>query len=509
MHNGSKRPDWLLKTLPGGSERTVVVDMLLVNPLVLARDPVERQLMMPYFPLGLLYLAATLRDAGYRVALFDGAFCQDTAAFEDALDIHQPRAVGISILSTVRDAASEFASLARDRGIPVVVGGADPTGRPDSYLLSTAAQREPIADVVVVGEGEETLLELLPAVLGLDGHKPLASIRGIAYRNEAGTVVRTPPRSLRHDLDSLPLPARDLVDIEAYQRAWRQAHGFSSLSLIATRGCPYGCAWCQKSVFGRTFRPRSPELVAEEMRLIKKQYQPDQLRIVDDVMGIDRGWLRRWRDAVLNLDAVIPFECLSRVDLVDREMLTWLKEAGCARISFGAESGSQRILDAMNKGTTVEQARRAASLCHELGIQVYFYIMVGYLGEEWDDIRKTARFLRETMPDAFSSTIAYPLPGTPFYDQVADRLIQAHDWRYTAENRTLYRGRYHTLFYRWVQRWFYKEWQVARLCQKIEPVTPLQALKGVGGLALVRVALPLLRLLPPDARAVPLSVPGH
>jgi anaerobic magnesium-protoporphyrin IX monomethyl ester cyclase len=208
--------------------------------------------------------------------------------------------------------------------------------------------------------------------------------------------------------------------------------------------------------------------VAEEMAQIRERYRPDQIRVVDDVMGIDRDWVRSWHDALLEKEAVIPFECLSRVDLMDEEMARLLKEVDCRRIHFGAESGSQTVLDAMNKGTTVEQIHRAAELCRRLDIETYFYMMVGYPGEDWSDLERSVALLRDTRPDAFSTTIAYPLPGTPFHEEVRDRLAfegQAMpDWLHTAENRLLFeRGRYSTFFYRRVIRWFHSEWRDARL----------------------------------------------
>ncbi len=321
--------------------------------------------------------------------------------------------------------------------------------------------------------------------------------------------MHTAPRPLRRDLDQIPFPARDLLDLEAYRRAWTSRHGYWSLSVITTRGCPYSCAWCQKGVFGKSFRARSPESVALEIRQIKERYQPDQLRIVDDVTGINRRWVKAWRDALIEQDAVIPFECLSRVDLIDRELLGWLQEAGCVRISFGAESGSQRVLDAMSKGTKMDEIYRAAQLCHELGIEVYFYIMVGYPGEAWSDIQLTAKLLRETLPDEFSSTIAYPLPGTPFYDQVRERLIASADWRHTAENRLLYRGQYSTHFYRWVQRWLRKEWQLARVRAGKKPERPGTRLGLHIARWLARLAVAVLRYGPTDARPVPDTAPSH
>lgn len=482
-------------------------DLLLVNPLFLEQDPVERQLMTPYFPLGLLYLAETARQAGYTVSLFDGMFQSSDEAFVAALEKEQPRVVGISILATVRAAALRLADLAHRHGATVVVGGADPTGRPESYL-DPQGNGSTIVDVVVVGEGEQTLLELLPALLdgahlhGADMETNLDQIRGLVYRNADGEVVSTPARKHCADLDSLPMPARDLLDIEAYRQAWRSHHGLFSLSIIATRGCPYGCTWCQKSVFGRSFRPRSPEAVAEEMRLIKEQYHPDQLRIVDDVMGIDRKWVRAWHDSVLSKDAVTPFECLSRVDLMDEELVRLLKEAGCVRIAFGAESGSQKVLDAMNKGTQVEQIRLAAGLCRHYGIETYFYIMLGYPGEEWPDILMTVDLLKETRPDTFSSTIAYPLPGTDFFEEVKHRLLDTPDWDYTAENRLLFERQYSTRFYRWVQRWLHQEWRAARLRHGEASAPPLRQLRHQAGRLTSRGMVELLRHLPNERQVV-------
>ncbi|MGC9333705.1 MAG: B12-binding domain-containing radical SAM protein, partial [Anaerolineae bacterium] len=225
-------------------------------------------------------------------------------------------------------------------------------------------------------------------------------------------------------------------------------------------------------------------------------YHPDQLRIVDDVMGIDRNWVRAWHDAVLAREAVTPFECLSRVDLMDEELVRLLREAGCIRIAFGAESGSQKVLDAMNKGTRVEQIRRATELCRSFGIEIYFYIMLGYPGEEWPDILKTVDLLKDTRPDQFSSTVAYPLPSTEFYEEVKHRLLDAPDWDYTAENRLLFQREYSTRFYHWVQRWLHQEWHMARLRHGEERASSARQLRKTAGLWGARLMVRLLRYAP-------------
>ncbi|MBI4491794.1 MAG: B12-binding domain-containing radical SAM protein [Chloroflexi bacterium] len=449
-------------------------EVLLCNPLAIARDPVEQRLMEPYFPLGLLYLAAVLRQADFGVSIFDGAFTRDFGAFERALAEREPRVVGLSVLNTTRSSAREHAARARASGALVVLGGPDPTAQPERYFSDPAWQG--LVDVVALGEAEETIVELCHALLR-DGRaanpSDLGHVRGLALLDSQGSLVRTVPRPFIADLDRLPEPARDLVDLDPYQDAWRARRGYSSLSLLTARGCPFHCAWCAKPVFGRRFRQRSPARVAAEMRHLRDAYHPDQLRIVDDTLPINRRWLAQWRDEVVRQDAAIPFECLSRVDLVDEGVLRDLKAAGCRKISFGAESGSQKVLDAMGKGISVEQTIAAADLMKKLGLETYFFVMVGYPGEELEDIQATLRLLERTLPDEFSSTIAYPLPGTEFYEQVRDRLLQDRDWKYSAENTLLFqRDRYSTRFYRWVQRWFQKEVALARLRARGRAVSP-------------------------------------
>jgi radical SAM superfamily enzyme YgiQ (UPF0313 family) len=236
------------------------------------------------------------------------------------------------------------------------------------------------------------------------------------------------------------------------------------------------------------------------MRQIKETYNPDQIRVVDDITGVNKKWVLDWRDAILERNAAIPFECLTRVNLASEEMLAALKDIGCRQIYFGAESGSQKVLDAMNKGAKVPQVYETAERCKQLGIDLYFFMMVGYPGEEWDDLLLSATMLRQTLPEAFSTTIAYPLPGTPFYEQMRDRLMfesEWHlDWDYTGENRLLFRReRYNTLFYRMVIRWFYKEWEDAWL-EAGKPAALSRRLWIKAALWVYRIATRALALVP-------------
>ncbi|MFQ5978866.1 MAG: B12-binding domain-containing radical SAM protein [Candidatus Heimdallarchaeota archaeon] len=443
-------------------------DITLVHPLFLNKDQMELRLKTPYFPLGLLYLAAVLRRHEYNVEIFDCTFRKGFEEFEDYLSRFSPFIVGIGSLITSRRNALQLAGQAHRYNAKVILGGPDPTAIPERYLYYRAEDGIFPVDFVISGEGEITLLELMNHYFQR-GNSPdnLKKIPGLRLRAKNNRVVSTGDRSYISDLDSIPFPARDLVDLRPYKRIWRQTHGFWSLNIINTRGCPYNCSWCQRAVFGRQYRQRSPENSAEEILHIKKTYQPNQIRIVDDITGIDETWIFKWRDALFARDAIIPFECLSRVNFVKKSMLKALKDAGCQQIHFGAESGSQKVLDLMNKGITVNQIHEAVELCRQIGIKIYFYMMVGYPGENWSDLQLSAKLLKNALPDEFSTTIVYPLPGTKFYEQVKDRLkFDTHgivNWDYTAENKMLFKKtKFDTLFYRWVIRWLYLEWREAK-----------------------------------------------
>ncbi len=294
----------------------MTIDILLANPMFLSQNEAERELMSPYFPLGLLYLAAYLREHGFSVEVFDGTFAEGKAAFAEALERHRPNAVGLTALQPTREAALGLARQAHAFGATVILGGPDPTRLPETYLADSAV------DIVVHHEGEQTLVELLGVLSQNNGAPPeLGSMYGLAFRNRHGQVMVTPPRPYISDLDQLPLPARDLIDMDRYLEAWRDEHGYASLSISVGRGCPYGCDWCQDAVQGQELRLRTPESVAAEMKALKEKYQIDRLRVVDDVDGLSREWLEKWAEAAEAQDAVIPFEALHDLERQDIPML--------------------------------------------------------------------------------------------------------------------------------------------------------------------------------------------
>ena len=290
--------------------------ILLCHPLFLSLNPEEQALQSPYFPLGLLYLADYVRAQGHEVAVFDGTFEEDVSAFTARLAVEQPDLVGISAVLPVRDMALTLAADAKSAGILTILGGPDPTKDPASYL------QFPQVDMVVHHEGEQTLDALLRLIdAGPLTPELLACEPGIAYRDADGNPVVNQPRPPVENLDELPLPARDLIDMDRYLDTWREENGYSSLTISTSRGCPYGCDWCRDSVHGQSFRQRSPQSVAAEMKQLKETYDIDRLRVVDDVDGIEREWVEGWAEAAAAADAAIPFEALYDLERQDLPML--------------------------------------------------------------------------------------------------------------------------------------------------------------------------------------------
>jgi anaerobic magnesium-protoporphyrin IX monomethyl ester cyclase len=291
-------------------------DILLVNPVFLSQNEAERELMSPYFPLGLLYLGAFLRQQSFQVEIFDGTFLDGDQDFIETLGICNPKVVGITAVKPNGSKVLELAKIAKEFGAFVIVGGPDPTYTPETYLNHHSV------DLVVHHEGELTLAEVL-GVLNTDEQMApsLVGMAGIAYRDEQDRVVVNPRRPYMLNINQLPFPARDMVDIEQYLKVWKEQNGYASLSISVSRGCPYGCKWCADSVHGQDFRIRSPESVVAEVKSLIDNYDIDRLRVVDDVDGIDAEWIKDWAEVAQRDQAAVPFEALYEVERQDIPML--------------------------------------------------------------------------------------------------------------------------------------------------------------------------------------------
>lgn len=415
-------------------------DILLANSYFMAYDRKDERIEGPFAPLGPLYIASCIREAGLVPAFFDGTHARGVDDFAHVLDAARHRGVGVYATVISRHVALRMAAFAHRRGIPVVAGGPDPSSAPHVYLTSGNV------DAVALGEGEVTGVELARCFAG-NGTGDLRSIVGLALREDSH-IVKTGDRPYVMDLDTVPYPARDLVDWPAYETTTRRFHGVSQTTVMTARGCPFQCTWCCKPIFGAKYRHRSAANVVGEMLELKARYRPGMIRFADDIFTINRKKFLGLADAIEAADAQIPFECLSRVDLVDREILERLRDIGCHKILYGIESGSQRVLDSMKKGITVEEVHEISRLTRALGIEQYWFLIYGYPPEDVHDLRLTIDMVRRLRPDDYGITVAYPLPQTEFYEEVRHSMREGEHWRMTRDNVVLYNNRYGSWFYR-------------------------------------------------------------
>ncbi|HUK20015.1 MAG TPA: radical SAM protein [Gemmatimonadales bacterium] len=419
--------------------------MLLTHGYFVGEDPKEQAIMKPYPTLGLLYVSGYLKRSGIPVEVFDTTFAT-RADLNRRLTTPPVGVIGIYTNLITRSSVLAIVQSAKHAGWTVVLGGPESANYPAEYLSHGA-------DVIVIGEGEETMRELLPAIDALGPHR-LHGIPGIAFRDEAGNIVTTPERPQIKDIDALPWPDREAIDIDRYVDTWRTHHGMGSVNLITARGCPYRCRWCSHAVFGYSHRRRSVTGTADELQHIVERYKPDMAWYADDVFTIHHRWLFDYAAELKRRGLRIPFETISRADrMMKDDVLATLAEMGCFRIWIGAESGSQRILDAMERGVTVEQVLFATAAAKRHGIQVGMFLMWGYDGETVEDMAATVDLVKRASPDTFLTTVAYPIKNTPYFVQLGERAVGPTDWAASTDRDYGVRGRYSRELYRHADRW--------------------------------------------------------
>jgi anaerobic magnesium-protoporphyrin IX monomethyl ester cyclase len=456
-----------------------MTQILLGQSYYLRFDPKLWEAMQPYPPLGTMYAASWLRQHGYEVALFDAMLAESEEEWAEALDEHKPQYAIIyednfnylskMCLLRMREAAFTMIETAKSRGCVVILCGADATDHYAEYL-------EKGADYCLLGEGEETLIVLLSQ---LSAGKDAAQVIGLASRN----TLRPSRRPDMTDLDRLPFPAWDLIDVKKYRALWLEHHGYFSMNMVTTRGCPYHCNWCAKPIWGQRYNSRSPENVAAEMKWLKENFAPDHVWFADDILGLKPNWIERFAGLLHEVEAVIPFKCLMRADLVNEKTARALAKAGCKTVWLGAESGSQKILDAMDKGDKVEDIYRAAKLLRGNGVEVGFFLQFGYPGEAWDDVQQTLKMVRECLPDDIGISVSYPLPGTKFFERVKLELGEKQNWTDSEDLAMLYRGPFPTEFYRILHGRVHYEFRLWKAFRRFSLRSLINMPKNIFGLA--------------------------
>lgn len=431
--------------------------ILFTHGYFLREDPREQQIMKPYPPLGILYLSAWLEQNGFINEVFDSTF-SDFETLCRKLEQEPPQVLAVytnlmtklNVLRLIRHVRSTEALS----GTRIVLGGPEVRNHAENFLRHGA-------DLIVVGEGEETMLDIVRRLqergTGISNYELATGIDGCITLDDRGELSQSPERRLLRDLDELPAPARHQIQLTRYLDAWRSRHGYSAISVSTMRGCPYTCKWCSRAVYGQTYRRRSPEKVVDELAQLKQRYDFDTIWFVDDVFTISHRWLEGFRDAVVNRGLDIRFECITRADRMNETVIRLLKESGCFRVWIGAESGSQSVIDAMDRRVDVQQVRTMIRATRAAGMEAGTFLMLGYPGETEADIEETIRHLKDSRPDHYTITLAYPIKGTPLYGETEGSFLHAPDWAHSTDRDIDFQRTYPRKFYDYAIRRMHNE----------------------------------------------------
>jgi radical SAM superfamily enzyme YgiQ (UPF0313 family) len=438
--------------------------ILFTHAYFLEEDPKEREIMRPYVPLGILYISAWLEKFGYANTVFDSTFSTFEKLKSHLIEL-KPDAVGIytnlmTKLNVLR-LAQFIKSTPELAHTKVILGGPEVKNHAKPFL-------EHGADFIVIGEGEQSMLELIQY---LDGKSTaeISQIPGLAFLNNKGEFIQTAERTKLKDLDELPIPNRKLVNMQLYFDAWKGKHGSSAISINTQRGCPYTCKWCSKAVYGQSYRRRSPEHVADEIQQLQSNYNFDTIWFVDDVFTVSHQWLKKFNDVIQERGIKIAYECISRSDRMDDNVISLLKSSGCFRVWIGAESGSQRIIDKMDRRVDVNQVREMIRRTRKGGIQAGTFIMVGYPGETEADIIETARHLKSSCPDHFTITVTYPITGTGLYQEAEPEFFPILPWEKRTDRDIDFKREYPRRYYDYAIRYLISELDAHKALLKLNP----------------------------------------
>ena len=440
------------------------MSLLFTHAYYLSDDLKEQKIMKPYPPLGLLYVSAYLKSKNIANDVFDTTFSSIEKQLE-FIENKKPKIIcmytnlmtKIEVIKLIKTLKTEKFNFPK-----IVLGGPDVSYNVENYLKAGA-------DFLVIGEGEETTYELYNAIINNENY---SNIDGIAFL-ENNEVIQTNPRVKFKELDELPLPNREAINMQNYLDTWKNNHGQSSMTISTQRGCPYTCKWCSTAVYGQSYRRRPAEQVAEEMKMLKEKFNPDALWFVDDVFTVSHKWLIAFREEVLKQDAIIPFECITRAERLNDEILELLKEIGCFRIWIGAESGSQKIIDLMDRRVDVNVVKEAIQKTNALGMETGTFIMLGYPGETEEDISETIQYLKDANPTLYTITVAYPIKGTSLYNEIESKITSETDWETSTDREIEFERTYSKKFYKYAVSKVVNEVEFSRTNSK----TSIKALK--------------------------------
>jgi anaerobic magnesium-protoporphyrin IX monomethyl ester cyclase len=426
--------------------------IVLTHGYFLEEDPKEKLIMKPYPPLGILYISAYLEENGFPNSVYDSTFSSIDSLKAFLLN-QRPDVIGVYTNLMTKLNVLKIISFIRNADIldhtKIVLGGPEIRNHKENFLRFGA-------DVIVFGEGEDTMLDIVNAY-AKEEHPDLTDLPGTAFLDEHKNIVTNPERVLIRDINQLPFPGRDKIDLQKYFSTWKKHHGTSMINLNTMRGCPYSCKWCSRAVYGSSYRRRSPKLVADEIQYLRENYDFDMIWFVDDVFTINHKWLREFVAAMRERQLIVPYEIITRADRLNDEAVQLLKQSGCFRVWIGAESGSQKIIDAMDRRVKVDDVREMIRLVKSYGMEAGTFIMLGYPGEDETDIKETLHHLKTSNPDHYTITVAYPIKGTPLYSEVENLFVEDLPWDNSTDRDIDFKRTYNRKYYDHAINWIHYE----------------------------------------------------
>lgn len=439
-----------------------MTDFLITHSYFQAYDPKQEKLSKPYPPLATLILASVIRIKNFTVSFHDSMFKENHHEIFREFEICKPKYFLIAedgfnyltkmCLSNMRDATFEMLQKSKEKYQTLnIVSSSDATDHYEKYLAAGA-------DIIIAGEAEETMEELLSSI---SNPEKWENIQGIIFLKD-GNIIKNNKRPVTNVPDKIPFPAWDLLNIKPYLAAWKK-HGYFSMNIATTRGCPFKCNWCAKPIYGNRYNSRSPENVVSEMEIMMKLFSPQHFWMCDDIFGLKPGWVNEFSGLLKNKKIKVKYKIQSRADLLQDELtVSALAESGCEEVWIGAESGSQKILDAMDKGITLEEIRNAVTLLKKHGIKPCLFIQFGYLGETKSDIEATLKMVDELQPYDIGVSVSYPLPGTVFYEKVKTRMGSKSNWTDSDELAVMYNATFDSEFYKSLHRYIHKRFRASQ-----------------------------------------------
>jgi len=450
------------------------VKVLLTHGYFLSEDLKEQQIMKPYVPLGILYISGYLEKNAVENEVFDSTFYKPEHLHQYILE-HKPQYIGIYVNLMTKLQVLKIISFVKNlpelSETKIILGGPEVRNHADKFLTHGA-------DYIVLGEGEETFLELVQ-VLETNDKTKIALVNGVCYLGDNGAVIKNQERNKIKDIDVLPFPNRKKVDLFKYLEVWKKHHGKNAISISTMRGCPYTCKWCSRAVYGLSYRRRSAEITVQEIIAIQKEYAPDTLWFVDDVFTVSHKWLQEFTSEIKKQNVSVQYECITRADRLNEEVFQLLKDSGCFRVWIGAESGSQNIIDAMDRRVDVNQVRAMIQLAKKYQIEAGTFIMLGYPGETESDITETIHHLKTSNPDHFTITVAYPIKGTELYQETEPDFIDQLPWESSTDRDITFKRTYNEKYYAYAVRHVVNE---VNYYKKHSPVFKLKSLAAKAGM---------------------------